>query len=101
MDTNKLIAETKARFNHYESKLYLTEKYTNKLTFAAQSGMWTASPELIGFLRSSTYEYSILRDNYNVPVRVNIIELLKSMEEVYNSTMDNWYNEYNELKSKR
>ena len=101
MDTNKLISEAKARFNHYESKLYLTEKYTNKLTFANQNGMWTASPEFIAYLRSSNNEYAILKDNYNIPVRVNIIDLLKYMDEIYNTTMEEWHKEYNELKTKR
>lgn len=101
MDTNKLIAEAKARFNHYESKLYLTEKYTNKLTFANQNGMWTASPEFIAYLRTNTSERSILKDNYSVPVQVNTKDLLRSMEELYNTTMEEWHKEYNELKTKR
>lgn len=101
MDTKKLITEAKARFSHHESKLYLAEKYTSKLTFANQNGMWTASPELIAFLRSTDSEYTILKDNYNVPVNLKVLELLENMEDIYNTTMSDWYKEFNELKSKR
>lgn len=100
MDTKKLITEAKARFSHHESKLYLTEKYTNKLTFANQGGMWTASPEFIGFLRTSKNQV-ILQDNYNIPVKVTSKELCNAMEDLYNSVMEEWLKEYSELKTKR
>jgi len=38
MDTQNLIIESKARFNHNQAKQYLKDKYQSKLTFADQGG---------------------------------------------------------------
>lgn len=100
MDTKKLITEAKARFSHHESKIYLTEKYSNRLTFANQGGMWTVSPEFIGFLRTAKNQV-ILKDDYNIPIKINSKELCNAMEDLYNTVMEEWLKEYTELKNKR
>lgn len=100
MDTNKLIAEAKARFKHYESKLYLEEKYLNRLFIAAQGGMWVVTPELLGFLRTAPHSV-ILRDSYNNPVQVNSAELLEDAQALYDEVMLAWLTEYTELNTNR
>jgi hypothetical protein len=96
MDTEKLVQEIKIRFNHQQSKLYLQEKYLNSLTFANQGGFWTASPELIGYLRSSA-DQVILIDNFKNPVKVDSKILLEKMESVYNDITNRYLNEYQTL----
>ena len=101
MDTKLLLAEAKARFNHNFAKSYLKDKYEGKLVIAAQGGLWKATPELIGFLSSSTDEMVILIDNFDNPVCVNRIKLHDVLYKAYNDTMQLWYSEWKELESKR
>ena len=101
MDTKTLITEAKARFNHNSAKSQLKDKYDSKLIVADQGGLWKASPELIGFLASSTDEHVILIDNFDNPVIVNRITLHDALHKAYNDTMNLWYSEWKELESKR
>jgi hypothetical protein len=96
IDAQQLSRNAQARFNHQASKRYLQEKYQNKLTFASQSGMWTASPELLAFLKLFTNQV-VIRDVYNNPVKVHAPTLFKEMLELYTNTMNEWHGEYTEL----
>lgn len=100
MDTQKLITEAKARFKHHENKIYLQEKYGNSLTIVSQGGMWTITPEFLGFLASSP-ETVILKDNYGNPIRVETKKLYSEAVQIYNTTMEAWLQEYNNLKNLR
>lgn len=101
MDSLNLIQEVKARFKHQESKIYLEEKYQNSLSFANQGGLWTASIELLTFLRTSTTDTVVILDNYNNPVRVEVAELRDAVEQVYEEVMSQWHTEYTELQKNR
>lgn len=101
MDTTALIREAKARFQHQESKQYLKEKYTNSLNFVNQGGFWTASVELIAFLRTSELAQVVLIDNYQKPIMVQVPELLSVAEETYTTVTEQWYTEFSELKTNR
>ena len=101
MDTKTLLAEAKARFNHNSAKSYLKDKYDSKFIIADQNGLWRASPEIINFLNYSTDEYVILMDNFDNPVKVDRNVLLIKLSNTYRSVMEEWYNEWKELESKR
>jgi hypothetical protein len=101
MDTKTLITEAKARFNHNSAKSYLKDKYDSKFIIADQNGLWRANPEIINFLNYSTDEYVILMDNFDNPVKVDRNVLLIKLSNTYRSVMEEWYNEWKELESKR
>jgi len=101
MDTENLIKEAKARFSHNSAKQYLKDKYLAKLSVAEQGGLWKVTPELIGFLASSTDEIIILIDTFENPVMVNRIKLHDVLYKTYNDTMQLWFSEYKELENKR
>jgi len=101
MDTNQLIADTKARFSHNSAKAYLKDKFNSKLLVAEQGGLWKATPELLGFLASSTDEQVILIDNFENPVLVNRIALHDVLYKAYNDAMTLWFSEWKELEQKR
>jgi hypothetical protein len=101
MDTKTLISEAKSRFNHNSAKAYLKDKYDSKLIVADQGGLWKATPEIIGFLASSTDEQVVLIDNFENPVLVNRIALYDVLEKTYTDTMQLWFSEWKELESKR
>lgn len=101
MDTKKLLADAKARFNHNSAKQYLKDKYESKLTLADQGGLWRITPSLLSQLNSSTAKTLILIDDYGNPVQVDRKLLLLKANEIYVNVMDAWLYEYTELSNKR
>lgn len=101
MDTTTLIQEAKARFAHNSAKAYLKDKYDSKLIVADQGGLWKATPELIGYLASSTDEVVILVDTFENPVMVNRVILHDVLYKAYNDAMQLWFAEWKELEAKR
>lgn len=101
MDTKTLISEAKARFNHNSAKAYLAEKYRNKLIIAEQGGLWKADAQTISLLASFSSTQLVIIDTFDNPVQVNRKELLDKLQDVYTRTMSEWYNEWQDLESKR
>jgi len=101
MDTKTLIAEAKARFNHNSAKAYLKEKYNSKLLIAEQGGLWRADAQTISFLNSFTSKKVVLLDTFDNPVQVDRKALLTTLTEVNETVMKEWYNEWQELETKR
>ena len=87
--------------SHNAAKAYLKDKYDSKLIVANQGGLWKATPEIIGYLASSTDEHVILIDTFENPVFVNRIELHDVLYKAYDSAMNQWYIEWKELEAKR
>ena len=101
MNTQTLISEAKARFNHNLAKQYLKDKYQVKLIVANQGGLWKASPELMVFLDNEGSEELVLLDLYENPIKVNRPQLASTIRDTYNSVMQDWYNEWSILEKKR
>ncbi len=101
MDTQKLITDAKARFNHNAAKAYLTDKYNSKFIVADQNGLWRADPQTITFLSVLSDEFVTLIDTFGNPVKVNRTKLLETLTTTYTSVMLSWLTETTELESKR
>jgi selenocysteine-specific translation elongation factor len=101
MDIKNLLAESKARFNHNSAKAYLAEKYQSKLIVAEQGGLWKANAETILLLDSFTSANLVLIDTFNSPVKVDRQQLLEKLQQIYETTMEQWYTEWQLLESKR
>jgi hypothetical protein len=102
MDTNQLIADTKARFSHNSAKAYLKDKYDSKLMVADQGGLWKADTQTISFLNTmSDDNFVILIDTFNNPVQVDRSKLLELLQNTYTTVMLEWYKEWKDLENKR
>lgn len=101
MDTNTLLTDIKARFNHNSAKAYLTEKYNTKLIVADQGGLWRADSQTIALLSSTMNKQMILLDTFGNPVKVERAELLDLLGRTYSKVMEEWYTEWQELETKR
>ena len=101
MNTDNLATESKAKFDHNLAKHYLKEKYTAKLIFADQGGLWKASPDFLSFLSSPTSQETVIIDLYDNPIKVDKEKLKLKAHNVYNTVMHEWHEEYNLLQSKR
>lgn len=102
MNTDNIINESKARFEHAVNKRILKEKYQAKMLFAFNGGMWKADPELITLLEACLSNNEIvLLDLYENPIKVNPNELKILALSRWQEQMNAWIVEYQESKKKR
>jgi hypothetical protein len=101
MDTNELIAHSRARFDHHQARIVLKEKYQAKLTFAHGGGMWRADPELLILLATVPPGDAVILDLYETPIRVNPEELQRLAMQRWQEQMNAWLVEYEELNRNR
>lgn len=102
MDTEKLIAHARSRFDHETAKRVLKEKYHSKMIFAHAGGLWQAGPELLILLETVPVEDSVvIPDLYGNPVRVNPSELKYLAFERWQEQMNGWLEEYEQTQSQR
>ena len=102
MDTDQLIAHSRARFEHEAARRTLQEKYQAKLTFAYRGGMWRAGPDLNSTIFTcGRMGEVVLEDLYGNPVKIDTKELMQMSQERYHEQMNAWLVEYEELNKRR
>ena len=101
MDTNALIAHSRARFDHAVAKRILKEKYQARMVFAYRGGMWRAGPELLTVLSVCPDAQAVLLDLYETPVRVDVRELELAAQQRWQEQMNAWLVEHETNNQKR
>lgn len=101
MNTDQLIAHSRARFNHEAARKVLKEKYEAKMLFAHNGGMWRAGPELQTTLLTCPDIEAVLLDLYETPVKVDTRELFALSQQRWQEQMNAWLVEYEQLRTKR
>jgi len=101
MDTDKLVAHSRARFDHAAAKRTLKEKYQAQLIIGHEGGMFKSSPEMISFLALCGDKEIVVLDMYENPIKVDALYLLDLMRFNWEATTEKWYKEFEELNKKR
>lgn len=101
MNTEQLVAHSRARFDHVAARRVLKEKYQAKLTFASQGGLWLAGPELLATLSACTGPTSVLLDQYETPVKVDPMLLRDECRTHWQEQMNAWHHEHEQLNKNR
>lgn len=101
MDIGNLLTAARTRFNHNSAKKYLKQKYENKLIIAEQGGLWKITPELIATLAIYPSKTLILVDMYDTPILLNKNAFLSKASSTYDTVMNEYKLEYEELKNNR
>ena len=101
MNTEQLIAHSRARFDHLAAKRVLKEKYQARMTFAHNGGMWCAGPELLVMLATVPPGDAVILDLYETPVRINPEELRGLAMTRWQEQMNAWLNEHEEINKQR
>jgi hypothetical protein len=102
MDTEKLVAHARARFDHAAARRVLKEKYEAKMVFAHAGGMWRAGPELLTTLLACAQDKDVvILDLYETPVRITVTELFALTHERWQEQMNAWQVEWQDLNQKR
>lgn len=101
MDTEKLVAHARARFDHAAARRALKEKYQAKMIFAYAGGMWSAGPELQMTVLTCPEGEAVILDLYDNPIKIDTKELLAMSQQRWQEQMNAWLNEYTELSRQR
>lgn len=101
MDTDKLVAHSRARFDHAAAKRTLKEKYEAQLIIGHSGGMFKSSPEMITFLTLCGDKEIVVLDMYENPIKVDALYLLDMMRFKWETAMEKWYKEFEDLNRKR
>ena len=101
METEKLVAHARARFDHAAARRTLKEKYEARLLFAYSGGMWRAGPELLTVLATCPDETAVLLDLYEIPVKINVRELELAAQQRWQEQMNAWLVEHENLNKNR
>lgn len=94
MDTDALVAHSRARFDHAVARRLLKEKYEARMLFAYRGGMWRAGPELQTTLLTCPGVDAVLLDLYENPVRVDTKELYAQSQQRWQELMNAWLVEH-------
>jgi hypothetical protein len=101
METEKLVAHARARFDHAAARRVLKEKYEAKMLFAHAGGMWRAGPELQNTLLTCPGTEAVLLDLYETPVQVVTRELMTLSQQRWQEQMNAWRVEYENINRNR
>jgi hypothetical protein len=101
MNTEQLIAHSRARFDHAAARRILKEKYQARMTFAHNGGMWCAGPELLVMLATVPPGDAVILDLYENPIQINPEELRGMAMTRWQEQMNAWLVEYKELNKQR
>lgn len=101
MDTDELIAHSRARFDHAAARRVIKEKYQARLLFAHAGGMWRAGPGLLTALSACPDDTAVLLDLYETPVRVEVQELRTMCQQRWQEQMNAWLVEYHAISQQR
>jgi hypothetical protein len=102
MDTDQILSQARARFQHESARRLLKEKYQAKMIFAHAGGMWCAGPELnCTIFTCGRMGQVVLEDLYGNPIKVDTKELMALSQERWKEQMNAWLVEYTELSRQR
>ena len=101
METEKLVAHARARFDHAAARRTLKEKYEARMLFAYAGGMWRAGPELLTLLQACSEQDVVLLDLYNAPIRVNTLDLQLLAHSRWQEQMNAWLVEFEQVSKQR
>jgi hypothetical protein len=100
-ELDQLTTQIRQATDYQTNKQILREKIQTDLHFAYNGGLFKASPELIGFINAWVSETLYLEDTYQNPIEVNRNEFLPLCQQHYQTAMNAWHIQHEELKRAR
>jgi hypothetical protein len=100
-ELDQLTTQIKQATDYQTNKQILREKIQTDLHFAYNGGLFKASPELIGFISAWDAETLYVEDTYQNPIEVNRNEFLLLCQQHYQTAMNAWHIQHEELKRAR
>ena len=97
------------RFELNRQKQTLREQQQQRLTVSYNGGLFLVDMTLLNYLymknaNAGLFQQStkcILPDSYDTPIEIDCVELIRLCEARWNEVHNDWYNQFQELKTKR
>ena len=100
MPTNpeQLVEQIRVATNYQKTKQALKAKILTDLHLAYAGGLFLIDTDLLAFLATWPDDELYLEDVYNNPIKITRQELLDQARQHYQSAMNTWHIEHEELK---
>lgn len=95
---DQLVEQIKQSTDYQTNKRILREKVQADLHFAYNGGLFKSTPELIAFINAWDSEDLYVEDTYQNPIKVNRLEFLTLCKQHYQTAMNTWHIQHDELK---
>ena len=93
-----LVEQIKQSTDFHKNKLLLKERIQTDLTVPYNNGLFLITTDLLSFLATWPGDQLFLEDTFNNPVSINREEFLTLARQRYQSVMNDWHQQHNELK---
>lgn len=100
-ELTQLVSQIKQATDYQTNKRILCEKIQSDLHFPYNGGLFKATPNLIAFLNCWECDEIVIEDTYQNPIKINRTELLTLCQQQYQTAMNSWHIQYEELKRAR
>ena len=89
------------RLDHNRQRLALKEQQEQRLTVTHNGGVFHVDISLLAYLKTEPNSHIYLEDSYGNPIYVDRQELWTQGRARYNEVMNDWHNQYEELRKVR
>jgi hypothetical protein len=96
-----LVQEVRQTTDFQINKTILREKIQTDLHMAHAGGLFRITPELIAFVKTWPVDELYIEDTYQNPIAVDRQVFLVQAQQHYQTVMNRWHNEYDNLKKIR
>lgn len=96
-----LVAEIKQATDFQANKRTLREKIQSDLHMTHNGGLFKVTPELLAFIKTWPIDELYLEDVYENPIKIDRQVFLVTAQQHYQTVMNTWHQQYEELKTKR
>lgn len=96
-----IVTEVRKATDFQINKQILREKIQTDLHMTHRGGMFKITPELLAFVKTWPVDELYLEDIYENPVQIDRQTFLVTAQQHYQTVMNTWHQEYEELKKIR
>lgn len=96
-----IVTEVRKATDFQTNKRILREKIQTDLHMTHNGGMFKITPELLAFVKTWPVDELYLEDIYENPVQINRQVFLVTAQQHYQTVMNTWHQEYEQLKKIR
>jgi hypothetical protein len=100
-ELDDLVAEMRLATDFQINKRILREKIQTDLHMTHNGGMFKITPELLAFVKTWPVDELYLADVYENPIKIDRQTFLVTAQQHYQTVMNTWHQEYENLKKIR
>jgi hypothetical protein len=100
-DLDNLVNEIRLATDFQTNKRILREKIQTDLHMTHNGGMFKVTPELLAFVKTWPVDELYLEDVYENPIKIERQTFLVTAQQHYQTVMNEWHQEYENLKKIR